>query len=153
MLLPEEQGQYLLASDAGYGFVVRAEDLQARGKAGKVLLSLPEGARILPPWPVRDLAQSLLAALTADGRLLLFPLDGLPQLAKGKGNRIIGLTGEERLQALAVLPAGASLVVQAGRRSLTLKPAELEHYRGERGRRGRLLPRGFQRVEALTVSG
>ncbi len=153
VLLPEEQGQYLLASDAGYGFVVRAEDLQARGKAGKVLLSLPEGARILPPRPVRDLAQSLLAALTADGRLLLFPLDGLPQLAKGKGNRIIGLTGEERLQALAVLPAGASLVVQAGRRSLTLKPAELEHYRGERGRRGRLLPRGFQRVEALTVSG
>jgi topoisomerase-4 subunit A len=88
---------------------------------------------------------------------LLFPVRDLPQLGKGKGNKIIGIPGErvasreEYLTDLAVLPVGATLVLQAGKRTLSLKADDLEHYKGERGRRGNKLPRGFQRVDSLLV--
>ncbi|HYQ38027.1 MAG TPA: DNA topoisomerase IV subunit A [Pseudomonas sp.] len=157
VLLPDDEALYVLASDAGYGFVVKGEDLQAKNKAGKALLSLPEGARVMLPRPLRDLAGDRLAAVTSEGRLLVFPVADLPQLAKGKGNKIIGIPAErvasreEYLTDLAVLPAGATLVLQAGKRTLSLRAEDLEHYQGERGRRGSLLPRGFQRVDALLV--
>jgi topoisomerase-4 subunit A len=98
-----------------------------------------------------------LAAVTSEGRLLVFKVADLPQLAKGKGNKIIGIPGErvasreEYLSDLAVLGEGCALVLQAGKRTLTLKPDDLEHYKGERGRRGNKLPRGFQRVDGLLV--
>ncbi|MHA5647456.1 DNA topoisomerase IV subunit A, partial [Pseudomonas aeruginosa] len=107
--------------------------------------------------PVRDVEQDWLAAVTTEGRLLLFKVSDLPQLGKGKGNKIIGIPGErvasreEYLTDLAVLPAGATLVLQAGKRTLSLKGDDLEHYKGERGRRGNKLPRGFQRVDSLLV--
>jgi len=157
VLLPEDDALYLLASDAGYGFLVKGEDLQAKNKAGKVLLSLPEGSKVMTPQRVTDPAGSQLAALTNDGRLLVFPVADLPQLAKGKGNKILSipadqlLSREEYLIGLAILPPGASLILQAGLRKLTLPLDELEHYKGERGRRGNKLPRGFQRVEAMRV--
>ncbi|WP_263147235.1 DNA topoisomerase IV subunit A [Pseudomonas sp. RIT-PI-AD] len=157
VLLPDDRALYVIASDAGYGFVVKGEDLQAKNKAGKALLSLPAGARVIAPRPLGDLENDWLAAVTTEGRLLLFPVRDLPQLAKGKGNKIIGIPGErvasreEYLTGLAVLPAGAALVLQAGKRTLSLRAADLEHYKGERGRRGNKLPRGFQRVDALEV--
>ena len=157
VLLPEDDALYVLASDAGYGFVVKGEDLQAKNKAGKALLSLPEGARVMAPRPLLDLEQDWLAAVTSEGRLLLFKVADLPQLAKGKGNKIIGIPGErvasreEYLVDLVVLPPGATLSLQAGKRTLAFKAEDLEHYKGERGRRGSLLPRGFQRVDALLV--
>jgi hypothetical protein len=110
LLLPEDEALYVLASDAGYGFVVKGEDLQAKNKAGKALLSLPTGAKVMAPRPLRDPASDLLAAVTSEGRLLVFPVGELPQLAKGKGNKIIGIPGErvasreEYLVDLAVLP-------------------------------------------------
>lgn len=157
VLLPEDSALYVIASDAGYGFVVKGEDLQAKNKAGKALLTLPNGSLVVPPKPVSSLDDNWLAAVTTEGRLLLFPVRDLPQLGKGKGNKIIGIPGErvasreEYLTDLAVLPAGAALVLQAGKRTLTLKADDLEHYKGERGRRGNKLPRGFQRVDALLV--
>lgn len=151
VLLPEDQALYVLASDAGYGFVVKGEDLQAKNKAGKALLSLPEKAAVMAPRPLRDPASDRLAAVTSEGRLLLFPVGDLPQLAKGKGNKIIGIAGEERLVDLAVLPQGATLVLQAGKRTLSLRAEDLAHYSGKRSQRGSLLPRGFQRVDALLV--
>ncbi|BCG27327.1 DNA topoisomerase 4 subunit A [Pseudomonas tohonis] len=157
VLLPEDDALYVIASDAGYGFVVKGEDLQAKNKAGKALVSLPNGARVVPPRPLLSLEEDWLAAVTTEGRLLLFKVADLPQLAKGKGNKIIGIPGdrvasrEEYLADLAVLPAGATLVLQAGKRTLSLKADDLEHYKGERGRRGNKLPRGFQRVDALLV--
>ncbi|MFZ2288671.1 MAG: DNA topoisomerase IV subunit A [Halopseudomonas yangmingensis] len=157
VLMPEDSRLYLLASDAGYGFVVQGSDLQAKNKNGKALLSLPEGGRVMAPQPINDLQGELLAALSNEGRLLVFPLAELPQLAKGKGNKILSVPSarvksrEEFLLALAVLPAGANLVLNSGKRTLTLKPADLEHYRGERGRRGNKLPRGFQKVDGLAV--
>lgn len=123
----------------------------------KPLLSLPNGSAVVAPRPVRDVEQDWLAAVTTEGRLLLFKVSDLPQLGKGKGNKIIGIPGErvasreEYLTDLAVLPAGATLVLQAGKRTLSLKGDDLEHYKGERGRRGNKLPRGFQRVDSLLV--
>ncbi|MDH0496910.1 DNA topoisomerase IV subunit A [Stutzerimonas stutzeri] len=157
VLLPDDEALYVIASDAGYGFVVKGEDLQAKNKAGKALLSLPAGARVVAPRPLASREDDWLAAVTTEGRLLVFPVRDLPQLGKGKGNKIIGIPGErvasreEYLVDLAVLPAGATLVLQAGKRTLSLKAEDLEHYKGERGRRGNKLPRGFQRVEGLLV--
>ncbi|UFQ98213.1 DNA topoisomerase IV subunit A [Pseudomonas wenzhouensis] len=157
VMLPEDSALYVIASDAGYGFVVKGEDLQAKNKAGKALLSLPNGACVVTPKPLSNLEDDWLAAVTTEGRLLLFPVRDLPQLGKGKGNKIIGIPGErvasreEYLTDLAIVPSGSSLVLQAGKRTLTLKADDLEHYKGERGRRGNKLPRGFQRVDQLLV--
>ncbi|MCV9921402.1 DNA topoisomerase IV subunit A [Pseudomonas sp. BT-42-2] len=157
VLLPEDDALYVVASDAGYGFVVKGEDLQAKNKAGKGLLSLPNGAKVMTPRPVADREQDWLAAVTTEGRLLVFKVADLPQLGKGKGNKIIGVPGdrvasrEEYVTDLAVIAEGATLVLQAGKRTLSLKPDDLEHYKGERGRRGSKLPRGFQRVDGLLV--
>ncbi|QKZ02763.1 MULTISPECIES: DNA topoisomerase IV subunit A [Pseudomonas] len=157
VLLPDDDALYVIASDAGYGFVVKGEDLQAKNKAGKALLSLPNGAKVLAPRPVADRESNWLAAVTTEGRLLIFKVADLPQLGKGKGNKIIGIPGErvasreEYVTDLAVISEGATLVLQAGKRTLSLKGDDLEHYKGERGRRGNKLPRGFQRVDALLV--
>ena len=157
VLLPDDDALYVVASDAGYGFVVKGEDLQAKNKAGKGLLSLPNGAKVMTPRPVADREQDWLAAVTTEGRLLVFKVSDLPQLGKGKGNKIIGVPGdrvasrEEFVTDLAVVADGATLVLQAGKRTLSLKPDDLEHYKGERGRRGSKLPRGFQRVDSLQV--
>ncbi|TCD22772.1 DNA topoisomerase IV subunit A [Pseudomonas sp. IC_126] len=157
VLLPDDEALYVIASDAGYGFVVKGEDLQAKNKAGKALLSLPAGARVVAPRPLKSRDQDWLAAVTTEGRLLVFPVRDLPQLGKGKGNKIIGIPGDrvasrdEYLTDLAVLPEGATLILQAGKRTLSLRADDLEHYKGERGRRGNKLPRGFQRVDSLLV--
>ena len=159
LLMPEDEALYVVASDAGYGFVVKGEDLQTKNKAGKGLLSLPKGAKVMNPRPVTDREQDWLAAVTTEGRLLVFKVADLPQLGKGKGNKIIGIPGErvasreEYVTDLAVLADGATLVLQAGKRTLSLKGDDLEHYKGERGRRGNKLPRGFQRVDGMTAEG
>ncbi|MBK1717492.1 DNA topoisomerase IV subunit A [Thiocystis violacea] len=150
------EARYLLASDAGYGFIVRLEDLIAKPKGGKAVLTLPAGAGLLAPVPLGEPASARLAAATSAGHLLLFPVEELPEMARGKGNKIIGLppgkggAREERMVAVAVVPEGGSLTVLSGKRGFTLKPADLDLYQGERGRRGKLLPRGFQRVDGLT---
>lgn len=151
--------QYLLASDAGYGFIVQFNDLIAKPKSGKAVLNLPIDAQVLPPLLLPDdSAGAALAVVTSAGYLLVFALDEVPELARGKGNRLIGIpaaklaTRAEIVVALAVIAADRPLTVLAGKRDLTLKSADLAVYRSERGRRGRLLPRGFQRVDQLLGS-
>lgn len=157
VLLPDDQSLYLIASDAGYGFLVKGKDLLTKNKAGKVLISLPPNARILTPQLVVNEGYDLIAVVTNEGRLLVFPINDLPQLTKGKGNKIISINSnraanhEEYMIAVAVLSPAANLILQAGKRSITLKPADLEHYKGERGRRGNKLPRGFQRIDNIKV--
>ena len=149
---------YLMASDAGYGFVVQHGDMVSKNKAGKALLTLPKNARVMSPVPVQGEDQ-LLAAVTNEGRMLVFPLSELPKLGRGKGNKIISIStarAAERVEilvALAVFSAEDSLVLRGGKRHVTLKPADLEHYHGERGRRGNKLPRGFQKVDSVEVAG
>ena len=150
--------RYLLASDAGYGFVGRLGDMQTKNRSGKSVLSLPKGSRVLQPAPVENAEGAFVAAVSNEGRLLIFPLEDLPHLARGKGNKLISIPGarvqsrEEYVVSVAVLRQEDTLVVYAGKRHLNLKFSELEHYRGERGRRGNKLPRGFQKVDSMQVS-
>lgn len=153
----DPQNEYLLASDAGYGFRGRLSDMYAKNRSGKALLTLPKGARVMAPAPVTDAASDRVAAITNGGRMLVFPLSELPEMARGKGNKIIGIPAkrvaarEEFMVAVAVVPLGESLTAHAGKRYLVLKPGDLDAYEGERGRRGKKLPRGFQRVDRVEV--
>ncbi len=152
LLMLDEAALYLLASDAGYGFLAKGEDLLAKNKSGKVLLTLPDGAQVMQPLWVRDAQTESLAVVTREGRLLVLGVNELPQLAKGKGNKIITLGDDkDAVIDMALLNAGQTLVLHAGKRTLSLREADLLLYRAERGRRGGLLPRGFQRVERLQV--
>jgi len=152
VLLSNAEDLYLLATDAGYGFICAFDDMVSRNKAGKLVLTVPEGAKILSPLPVTGLDTDRLATVGSGGRLLVFPVNELPRLPKGKGNKILDLPGEERLVTLTLVPPERGIVLTAGKRDLKLKPADLENYAGERGRRGKPLPRGFQRVERITVA-
>jgi topoisomerase IV subunit A len=153
VLIGNPDDLYLLATDAGYGFLGAFDDLASRNKAGKVTLTVPDGARVLRPLPVANLDADRLAIVSSGGRLLVFPVAELPRLSKGKGNKLIDLPGEERLIALTFVAPEQSLTLTAGKRDVKLKPADLDGYAGERGRRGKPLPRGFQRVERMTVDG
>ena len=158
VLIGDAEDLYILASDAGYGFLASLGDLQARNRAGKVVLTLPDGGRVLPPVVVKDVETTVLVAASSVGRLLLFPLPQLPRLSKGKGFKLMGIpaehasTRQDYVAALACLPTGQPLVLTCGQRHLTLKPADLAHYAGLRGQRGHRLPRGFQRVDHLGSS-
>jgi topoisomerase-4 subunit A len=159
VMIPEDDALYLLAGDGGYGFVVKGEDLQAKNKTGKALINLTENAKLLKPLLVNDLENDWVAALSNEGRLLVFPISELPQLNKGKGNKILSIPSdraerrEELMTQLVVLKAGQGLVIKSGKRAMTLKPADLEHYKGSRGKRGSMLPRGYQKVELMEAEG
>ncbi len=146
---------YLLASDRGYGFRVNQEELQARNKGGKNVLTLSEGAQPLPPLVLKNPETDRLAAITSQGYLLIFPVSDLPILSRGKGNKIIQIpperlaAREEVLGYVVILPPDAGLLITAGKRHITLKPDDLSFFYGERGRRGARLPRGFQRVDGV----
>jgi topoisomerase-4 subunit A len=157
-LMGADSQRVLIASDAGYGFVAKLEDLASKNKAGKALLTLPEGALVLPPQLIGDPAQAQLAAVSNDGRLLVFPVTELPELAKGKGNKIMNIPGakvqsrEEFVVSLNIINPGQQLTLYSGKRHITFKASDLEHYKGERGRRGNKLPRGFQKVDKAEVT-
>ncbi|MEX0951671.1 MAG: DNA topoisomerase IV subunit A, partial [Gammaproteobacteria bacterium] len=134
----------LLASDAGYGFIAKLEDLQSRNRNGKAILNVPAGARVLIPVRLHDPEQDWIAVASTGGRLLLFPASELSILAKGKGLKIMQIptaklkTREEYVESITTLPEDTALQIESGQRTLTLKPADLENYHGERGRRGNL---------------
>ncbi|MCG8012225.1 MAG: DNA topoisomerase IV subunit A, partial [Candidatus Thiodiazotropha weberae] len=154
----DSQQEYLLASDAGYGFRVGLADMLAKNKSGKALLTLPKGSHVLMPELIADVEADRVVTITNEGRMLVFPVGELPKLSKGKGNKIISIAPkrvaarEEFVVAIAVVPKGGSLTAHAGKRYIVLKPADLDGYQGERGRRGAKLPRGFQRVDRVEVS-
>ena len=147
--------RFVLASSHGYGFVTRFENLTGRNKAGKALLSLAEGALVLQPAAVGNLDSDRLVAVTSAGHLLAFPVAELPELDKGKGNKLIEIPkakrGTERVVAVAVVPPGGTLSVKSGARSMGLSFKDLGDYLGTRGSRGGLLPRGWQKVDGLNV--
>ena len=157
VLMGEDDQQVLLASDAGYGFVAKLSDLFSKNKSGKVVLRPPKYAKVLTPQIINDFEQELIVSVTNQGRMLIFPIKNLPILAKGKGNKIIGIPSakaagrEEFVIAMKVLSPDQSLKIISGKRFLILKPKDLKHYIGERGRRGHKLPRGYQRVDRLIV--
>ncbi len=155
VMLGQQDALYLLATDVGYGFVASLEALYAKNKAGKAVLRVPDRAKVLTPAAVSDFESDRIAAVTTQGRLLVFPLNELPRLSKGKGLKIIQIPSaklaarEEIVSAVTVVPDDGALILHSGQRHLTLKSADLEHYMGERAQRGRVLPRGFRRVTLM----
>ena len=147
MLMGVDEQRIVLASTAGYGFVSELGNLDSGAKAGKTLLNVADG-EALPVLLVPSAAEQL-AVLSSRGRILLFPLADLPNLPKGKGNKLMALDTGETVLGLTALAEGAGLQVISGGRTLTLKPADLVHYRGKRASRGHLLPRGYQRAERI----
>lgn len=156
-VLDKDDSHYLIASDAGYGFIAKLGDLHAKNKAGKATLTLPKNAKVLPPIAVADPDNSSIVVASNEGRLLAFQAASLPQMAKGKGNKMMSIqaaraeTHEEFVVALASVLPNDLLQVHSGKRFTAFTQKDLTEYRGERGRRGLKLPRGFQRIDALEV--
>ncbi|WP_149193206.1 DNA topoisomerase IV subunit A [Luteimonas suaedae] len=151
----EPDTRFVLASSHGYGFVTRFENLVGRQKAGKAMLTLSPGSRVVQPAPVTNVETDRIVAVTSAGHLLAFPVAELPELDRGKGNKIIEIPkakrGTERVVAVAVVPPGGTLQVKSGTRTMSLSFRDLENYLGSRGQRGGLLPRGWQKVDGLVV--
>lgn len=155
-LMGEDSDQFVMYSSPGFGFLCSLSDMQSKVKAGKVTLN-PAGGDVMPPLAVTNTQTDRLAMVSSSGYLLVIPLQELPALSKGKGNKLISLkkadlAGEETLAFAAVISEGESLMVHAGKKYKVLKPAELDDYLGARAKRGKLLPRGYQHVTALEVS-
>jgi topoisomerase IV subunit A len=155
VLMGEAEDLWLLASDAGYGFTARLKDLLTDRRAGKTVLSVPEGAHVLPPAPVLS-PKALVAVANSEGRLLVFPVSEVPELPRGKGNKLFNIPSakaasrEEVLAGIAVVEPDHKLIVHTGEdRRMTLEWAQLKEYRGERAQRGAVLPRGWRGVTRL----
>lgn len=157
VILGEPTDLYLLASDAGYGFIVKLEDLYGKNRAGKGALNLPNGSKPLRPLLVKDKEKDWLAVVSNTGHLLIFPVKELPQLSKGKGNKILSIpsariqTREEYVVDIALLQESQLLQIISGNKQLKLKPADWQRYIAERGRRGLKLPPACRRIDRLTV--
>ncbi len=157
MIIDNEDAHYLIASDAGYGFVAQLKELYAKNKAGKATLSLPKGAQVMAPVFVQSPEKGRVVAISNEGRMLAFDVASLPQMAKGKGNKMISIPTtraadrEELVVAIACVQPNDLLTAYAGKRFMSFAEKDLEEYLGERGRRGLKLPRGFQRIDGLEV--
>ena len=155
MLMGTDEQMVLIASSAGYGFITKLENLLAKNKAGKTFLNCPEGSTALMPSFITNVDSQYIAAVTNDGHLLLFPVAELPELPKGKGNKMIAIptanikAHTEYCVGVAVLNEGQELILRSGKRNLTLKAKDLAAFQGERGRRGSLLPRGFRTIDGI----
>jgi topoisomerase-4 subunit A len=158
VLIGEPEDLWLLASDAGYGFTVRLKELHSRNRAGKGILRVPDGGKVLPAAPVPPDPQSLVVVVSSDGKMLAFPIADVPELPRGKGNKLFGIsskkfaTREEYVAAMTVVAPDRKLVVLSGDRRMTIDFKDLDAYRGERGQRGAVLPRGWRKVDRLEVA-
>ncbi|TLY62609.1 MAG: DNA topoisomerase IV subunit A [Gammaproteobacteria bacterium] len=154
VMLGEPEDLWLLASDAGYGFIVRLKELITDRRAGKTVLNVPENSHVLPPALVPS-AESLVAVVSSEGKLLAFPVSEVPEMPRGKGNKLYDIPAkkaaarEELLTGIAVVAPKGSLVVWSGERQKVLEWGELKDYKGQRAQRGAVLPRGWRTVERL----
>ena len=151
----DNDARFVLASSHGYGFVTSFENLTGRNKAGKAMLNLTPNAKVLQPAAVARVETDRIVAVTSAGHLLAIPASDLPELDKGKGNKLIDIPksrlGTERVIAVAAVSPGQSLLVRSGQRSMSLSFKDLDEYVGARASRGGLLPRGWQKVDGLDV--
>lgn len=157
VMMGADKDQYVMLSDAGYGFICELENMLTKNKKGKATLSVPKGAEALSALPITDLESNFLAVVTTSGYLTIYPVTELPELAKGKGVKLINIPSkllkarDEYVLGATVFRKGQHVLVHAGKRYLRLKGQDLDHYMGERGKRGRKLPKGFQAVKAITT--
>ncbi|MEY8194123.1 MAG: DNA gyrase C-terminal beta-propeller domain-containing protein, partial [Cycloclasticus sp.] len=155
-VLAGKDEKIIFASNAGYGFVTQLADLSTKNKAGKALITVPNGAVVLSPC-LFQAEEALLAIISQQGRLLIFPISEVPVLSRGKGNKLLQITpkdlvsGEDRVLGLCVVEEQQSIRINAGKRHINLKLTDLEAYRGKRGQRGTKLPRGFQNPDTIEL--
>jgi len=150
VLMGENMDRYLLMSNAGYGFIIPFSELLAKNKNGKAIVKIKEGQRLLSALKVSD-NQALVAAASQDGRLLLFPLSEVPEMTKGKGNKLMGVKKESSIIHVVLLMPNQTLTVLVGRKKLELKPKEWKPYLSEAGGYGVKLPKGFEKIQNLIV--
>lgn len=159
LLIAPAETNYLMGSDAGYGFVGQVEHMISKNKAGKALVSLPPKAKLLAPVALSNINGELVVVITKQGRMLVYPVSTLPALAKGKGNKLIEIksaefkTRQDFVVCWIAFVPGQELMVHAGKKYLRLKAQDLETYTGERGRRGNFLPNGYRNVSDVQVEG
>ncbi|HTN33297.1 MAG TPA: DNA topoisomerase IV subunit A [Marinobacter sp.] len=158
LIIGELTRKILLVTNGGYGFITSLGQMVSKNRNGKAVVSVPKGAKVMQPVMIPVTEKPLyIGAVSNEGRMLVFPLSELPELAKGKGNKIISIPSarvqsrEEFVVAVAVFAEDDQLEIQAGKRKMGLQFSDLEHYLGERGRRGHKLPRGLQRVDGIDV--
>jgi len=157
VLLNSDEQLVLLASDAGYGFITKCADLIGKNKAGKAVVNLPTGGKLLPPLLIHNISEDKLVAVTVSGHCLVFPLSDLPILSKGKGNKIINIAssayaaGDDALLKVVVVGPKQQVRLVSGKREFILKANDLTYYTGERARKGNKLPRGLQKIDDMTV--
>jgi topoisomerase-4 subunit A len=158
MLSETLSSHFLVASDAGFGFVVAFADVVTHVKNGKQVITLKKEADLMPPCPVTALETDAVVAITTKGRMLIFALNELPRLKKGQGNKLITIPAKERrssdpekLKFLKTLPLHANIVIHSQKHSLTLKPGNLKDYVKKRGNRGKLLPQRYRNVDELEI--
>ena len=157
VMMGADADQYFMLSDAGYGFVCSLEDMVTKNKKGKATLSVPKGAQALRPSKVNNLESDAIAVVTTAGYLAIYPITELPVLGKGKGVKLINIPAkllksrDETVVGGTVFRKGQHVLIHSGKRYLRLKGQDLDLYRGERGKRGKKLPKGFQAVKAITV--
>ena len=147
----------LLASDAGYGFVTNVANMVTKNTKGKAMLSVPKGCEPLPPVYVNNYETDNLSAITTEGRMLVIPVKVLPELPRGKGNKIIQIPParvkrrEEYVRLLEIIPEGATIKIHAGKQSVRFTPSNISSFVGERGRRGKKLPRGYRNADRIEI--
>jgi len=157
VIMGDDSDRYIISSDHGYGFVANLSDINSRNKNGKALINLTTNALLVAPQKLSNNKDDLCLTISNEGRMLIFPVASLPSLSKGKGNKMINIMTakatkrEEFVTMLKIISPESAVTLHAGKRKLTLKPSDLAHYQGERGRRGNKLPRGLQRVDNIEV--
>jgi topoisomerase-4 subunit A len=157
VMMGPSQRKVLLASDQGYGFVTELANLTTKNTKGKAMLSVAGDSEPLRPIYVNDYETDQLAAITTEGYMLVISLKALPELAKGKGNKIIQIPPprlkkrQEYVKLIETIPSGAAIKIHAGKQSVRFTPANFAAFTGERGRRGKKLPRGFRKVDRIEI--
>ena len=156
-LMGDPKDLYLFSTSYGYGFVCELGELHSRNKAGKTFLNVPAGAKVMPPVKVRSIEDDFIVAISSEGHMLVTELSELPQMSKGKGNKIINVpsaklkASEEWVCAIDLVQDGEKLVVHAGKKHKTMSGHEVDEHYAERGKRGLKLPRGYQKVDKIEV--
>jgi topoisomerase-4 subunit A len=156
-VMGRDEDRFLLASSHGYGYVCQFADMLTRSKNGKAQITLSKGAQLLPVVAVGDYEQDQVVSITSDGYIALLDVKAVPQLARGKGNKIQGIPpkrikdGAESVAFIACLSDRQKLLIHSGKKHKSMNLRELEEYRIDRGKRGRKLPRGYQNVSAIEV--
>jgi topoisomerase IV subunit A len=154
VIMGEPEDLWLLASDAGYGFTVRLKELITDRRAGKTVLNVPDNSHVLPPAFVPS-PDSWVFAVSSEGKMLAFKVSDVPEMPKGKGNKLYDIptakaaSREEVLKGVAVVPPNGTLVLWSGEKQKTLTWADLKEFKGQRAQRGSVLPRGWREIDRV----